>query len=138
MTRMSSRALIPLACVTLIYGCAQPISQPAPPAGSFTLAKVALALDGVSETTTGAAVTADFFPAVNVPPILGRQPLPADWAPGAQRVVLLSEELWRRRFSASPEIIGKIVEIDGASAIVVGIMPRTFEVPAGATLWFPR
>ncbi|MCB0074618.1 MAG: ABC transporter permease, partial [Caldilineaceae bacterium] len=53
------------------------------------------------------------------------------------REVLLSHGLWQRRFNGDPDIIGQTLTIDGASALVVGVMPATFAFPEpGLDIWF--
>ena len=51
----------------------------------------------------------------------------ADDRPGGANVVVLSDALWRRRFSADAGIIGAPITLDGVSFIVAGVMPRGFE-----------
>ena len=74
---------------------------------------------------------------VEASPVAGRTLIPADGEPGAERVVLLRESLWRRRFSADPTLIGRPVTIGGHSRTVVGIMPDSFEFPGLGELWLP-
>ncbi|HEY4319922.1 MAG TPA: ADOP family duplicated permease [Gemmatimonadales bacterium] len=64
-------------------------------------------------------VTPGFFPVLGIQPVLGRF-LVDDDAPGA---VVLSSDLWRRRFGGSRAIIGQTVTLDGRAALVVGVAP---------------
>jgi predicted permease len=77
------------------------------------------------------------FDVLQVEAALGRRLLDGDGAPGAERVVLVSDALWRRWFAADPAAIGQPLRIDGAAHTIVGVMPRTFGFPAGADLWRP-
>lgn len=80
-----------------------------------------------SEQVPASLVSASFFPLLGTTPLLGRFFSPAEDAPPAGvPVVVLSEELWRRRFGADRGIIGRTVPIDGASYTVVGVAPAGF------------
>jgi predicted permease len=81
-------------------------------------------------------ITAGFFPMLGVKPIVGRTFLPAEGKQGQDHVALLSETLWRSRFSAGPHILGTTIRLDGAAYVVVGIMPVTLRYP-GADVWTP-
>lgn len=56
-------------------------------------------------------------------PIVGRTLIPADGEQGAERVVMLRESLWRRRYGADPNLIGRQVTIGGQPRTVVGVVP---------------
>jgi putative ABC transport system permease protein len=76
-------------------------------------------------------VTADFFPVLGVPPIAGRWFTADEDRPGAARVAVLSEPLWRTRFGADPSLVGRAIQLNGTSFVVVGIMPASFAFPQG-------
>ncbi len=80
------------------------------------------------ERIDGAVVTSNFFHVFQQDPLLGRGFLSAEDAPGTERVVILSHALWSRRFAASPQAIGKSVQLDGLSYQVVGVMPASFRL----------
>jgi putative ABC transport system permease protein len=77
-----------------------------------------------------ASVTPNFLTLLGVRPALGRVFAP-DESAGGRPVILLSEGLWRRRFGADPNIVGKAVRTARASATVVGVLPPQFQ------LYFP-
>jgi putative ABC transport system permease protein len=86
------------------------------------------------------AVTADFFPALGVPPRLGRWFTAEEDQPGANKVAVLSDALWRRRFNADTSIVGRTVRLEGDAVTVVGVMPPGFEHPilwGQVDLWRP-
>ncbi len=83
----------------------------------------------------GIRVTADFFRLVGVNPVLGRNFLPEEDHPGAERVVILSQKLWKQRFGANPDILGKPLTLSGETYTVIGIMPTFFQFSAQADLW---
>jgi putative ABC transport system permease protein len=72
-------------------------------------------------------VNASLFPLVGVRPAMGRTFTPAEDRPDAD-VVVLSDQLWRRRFGADPSIVGRTIRLDGVAHTVVGVMPRDFYV----------
>ncbi|HEY6399959.1 MAG TPA: ABC transporter permease, partial [Blastocatellia bacterium] len=86
----------------------------------------------------GAKVTADFFATLGVQPATGRAFLPAEDAPGGDRVVILSHALWSQSFGGDPQLVGKQLKVDGQAYTVVGIMPPGFRFPQDDTaLWLP-
>jgi putative ABC transport system permease protein len=66
---------------------------------------------------------------LGVEPKIGRNFLKEEDAPGHDRVVLLTDELWRRRFHADRGILGQKVLLDGNPYEVVGVLPRGLRVP---------
>jgi putative ABC transport system permease protein len=86
------------------------------------------------ERLDGAAVTPSLFTALRVPPSFGRPFGPQDEDP---RTVVLSDRLWRRRFNADPNVVGRTVNLNGASHAVVAVMPPGFAWPESAELWVP-
>jgi putative ABC transport system permease protein len=87
------------------------------------------------------AVTAQFFDVLRVRPALGRTFEPANETEGRDRVVVLSDGLWRRRFGGDQAILGRTIPLEGTLYEIVGIMPADFEYPVGAPratdLWVP-
>src|SRR6201996_484386 len=73
--------------------------------------------------------TANLFSLLGVHPMLGRTLLPAEEQPGHD-VVILTEGLWRRRFAADPNIIGRAISLDGPPSPVVGVLPASFALPS--------
>jgi predicted permease len=92
--------------------------------------------DGAEQLTAG-LVTASFFPVLEAKPLYGRVFRPEEDLPEAGLVVLLGEGLWRRKFAGDPGIVGQKIRLNRKPAIVVGIMPRSFDFPKGAELWLP-
>jgi predicted permease len=86
------------------------------------------------ERLYGARVSANLFPLLGVQPALGRAFLPEEDAPGRERVVLISHELWSTRFGADPGIVNRTLLLDGQPHLVVGVMPADFLFPAGKQL----
>src|SRR5690242_9021371 len=86
---------------------------------------------------TGGYVTEDFFKIIGVSPVLGRDFTAADNKPGAEKVAILGEEIWRRDFSANLNIVGQSVRINGKAATIIGVMPPNFKFPVSEELWTP-
>src|SRR5215213_8261067 len=75
--------------------------------------------------------TANLFSTLQVAPLLGSAP-----AAGDSDTVLLSHDLWQRRFGSDPAIVGRQLRIDGHSLTVVGVMPPDFRFPFQSDLWW--
>src|SRR5215470_13388772 len=86
---------------------------------------------------TGGYVTEDFFKIIGVSAVIGRDFTAADNKPGAEKVAILGDEIWRRDFGADPHIVGQSVRINGKAATVVGVMPPNFKFPFSEELWTP-
>jgi putative ABC transport system permease protein len=89
------------------------------------------------EALQGAAVSADFFSILQVPPMLGRTFTPDEDQQGKNHAVILSYGLWKSRFAANPNIAGQSVSFDGQSYIVTGVMGPKFKFPGWAQYWTP-
>jgi predicted permease len=91
---------------------------------------------GAPERLETAPVTADFFPTLRVHAALGRVFSAQDDAAGAPGTVLLSDRLWRERFGADADVLGRKVLLDGEPYEVIGVMPSGFLFPSRETdLW---
>jgi predicted permease len=88
------------------------------------------------ERVLGTYVTANAVTMTHVPPILGRTFREDEDRPGGPPVVLLSYELWRDRFSADPNIVGRSIRLNDVSRTVIGVMPAHYGL-WGGTLWVP-
>ena len=86
---------------------------------------------------TGAYVTEDFFKIIGVSPVLGRDFRAEDNKPGAEKVTILGDEIWRRDFGADPNIVGQSVRINGKAATIIGVMPPNLKFPISEELWTP-
>ena len=84
-----------------------------------------------------AGVTADFFPVLGVAPTQGRWFTSAEEQPGKNRVVVISHNLWQRRFGAAPDLVGQSLKLNGVDFTVIGIMPPTFHFPRQTDLPTP-
>ena len=96
-------------------------------------------LTGVGEPArlNGATITASLLHVLDVNPALGRAFAPEEEAAGHNRVVLLSDRLWRSRFGSDPAVLGKTIKLDGEFYTVIGVMPEDFGFPNEADVWTP-
>jgi putative ABC transport system permease protein len=76
----------------------------------------------------GAAVSWDFFAMLGTRPVIGRTFVADEGRAGGNRVAMLSHATWIDRFAARPDIAGSTVTFNDASYLVVGVLPREFEV----------
>lgn len=79
-----------------------------------------------------AIVTAGYFRLLGSKPLLGALELDQQ-----SQEVVISESLWRRRFAATPDIVGRTVSFAGQVYIVSGVLSGGEEYPAGIDLWIP-
>ncbi|MDX2154691.1 MAG: ABC transporter permease [Bryobacteraceae bacterium] len=90
---------------------------------------------------TAAAITGGLLPTLGVQPIHGRLITPSDDQPGVNRNAVISRGLWQRLFGGDPSAVGRTVQVNGAAATIVGVMPDGFTFPPGAAdppeLWTP-
>lgn len=106
-------------------------------AGYLSGSTVNLTYQGAPKRYTGAYVTPDFFRALGVAPVVGRDFSAADNKPGAEKVALISHLLWQRDFGANPNIAGTAVRLNGKAATIIGVMPPGFAFPQNEELWVP-
>ncbi|MEJ7809787.1 MAG: ABC transporter permease [Gemmatimonadaceae bacterium] len=107
---------------------------------AFSMLPTGLTLVGRDEPERlpTAYVTEDFFGTIGVPARLGRGILPEEHKDGANRVIVMSDALWRRRFGADPAVIGRAIPFESDVFTVVGVMPPGFDYPSPrAELWAP-
>ncbi|MFI5311498.1 MAG: ABC transporter permease [Gemmatimonadales bacterium] len=98
---------------------------------------------------TVAWMTATLLPVLEVSPIRGRNFTAEEDTPNGGRnsarpgddgptVVIIGEGLWRTRFGADPNIVGRTVDLNGRTRTIVGVMPTRFRFPSAATqVWLP-
>jgi len=71
----------------------------------------------------------NFFDVFGVHPLLGRTFLPGEDQPGRNDVAVLGYEVWRQTLNADPDVVNKVVRLDGRSYVVIGVMPAGFRFP---------
>ena len=74
-------------------------------------------------------VSADLFPMLGIQPQLGRNFLEEEDHPGRDKVVILTDALWRRRVHADPSVLGQKIVVDGVPFEVVGVLSPETKLP---------
>jgi predicted permease len=99
---------------------------------------VSLTAQGKPESLPAAAVSSNYFNVLGVTARLGRTFSEGEDQPGRDHVVILSHELWQRRFGSNSSVIGSTVRLNRENYVVIGVMPATFRL-MGFTpqLWTP-
>jgi len=101
---------------------------------------------GEPESLVPQRVTAPFFDVLRVHPAIGRAFTADNERQGRDRVAVISDGLWRRRFGGDPAIVGQTVQLEdveggGGAYEILGVMPRGFTYPVGAArpidIWVP-
>jgi predicted permease len=100
-----------------------------------------LTVDNQPEWIQAQIVSANFFELLGVKPVLGRTFLPdEDQKPGGNPVLVIGENLWRRRFGGDPSILGRVVDLNRHSFTIVGVVPASFHgsmSPMTFDVWSP-
>jgi predicted permease len=96
----------------------------------FTGQNLNLTQGGRGERVRALRVTPSFFATLGRAPALGRPFTDADATIGQEREAILTDGFWRTRFGADGHIIGRTIELDGASYEVVGVLDPAFELPS--------
>jgi putative ABC transport system permease protein len=117
-------------------------SHPFQSVGAFQNDSFNLTGSGEPSFLDGYRASAEFFPALGVVPALGRTFTAEEDQPGHQYEVILSDRLWRERFSSRGDILGHAVYLNGYAYTVVGVMPPGFQFPRAeempSSFNFPR
>ncbi len=80
----------------------------------------------------------DTFELLKVNPVLGRGFTQEEEQPGEANVIVLSHGAWQRRFGGDPGVLGRTVNLSGAPASIIGVMPASFYFPTrDAEFWVP-
>jgi predicted permease len=81
---------------------------------------------GAGDMMWGEMVTENYFTVLGMRPAAGRFFRPTDGPQGANALVVLSYECWRRRFQSDPRIVGRAVRLNGTEFTITGVAPRGF------------
>src|SRR5215212_5867036 len=91
--------------------------------------------DEEPERVEGSAISWNFFPMLGIQPLLGRGFREEEDRFGAEPVVLLSHELWTRRYHQAPAVVGRTITVNETPRVVVGVMPERFKFPENQEAW---
>ncbi len=92
---------------------------------------------GTPERIDGAFVSPELFPMLGVQARQGRVFREEEGQEGRDRVALISDGLWKRRFGSDPGIVGRPIVLNGLSYEVVGVLPPDFDFPTQTEIWAP-
>ncbi|MDF2774389.1 MAG: permease [Geminicoccaceae bacterium] len=111
--------------------------------GLFSTGAVNLTANDESERLRAGFIDREVLPVLGVAPALGRNFTAEEDVPNGPAVILLSDDVWQRRFGADPSIVGRSIQVNGQARVVVGVLPAGFQLPhdfggSGPTLaWVP-
>ena len=90
------------------------------------------------ERIDGLNVSLGLFSMLGVEPRLGRGFTTGDGRPGGERVAIVSDDLWRRRYGAQPDALGRVLTLNDRDYTIVGVMPRGFHLLGDKeAVWLP-
>jgi putative ABC transport system permease protein len=87
---------------------------------------------GEPEEVRIARVTAGYFEMLRATPALGRTFTEVDEQPQQPRVTIISHQFWKTRFAGAADVVGKVLRLDNQPYEIVGVLPASFQYPAGA------
>lgn len=93
--------------------------------------------EGRPERFEGGFVTAATFRLLRIQPILGRLFVEEEDRPGAAPVAMIGWDLWQNRFGGDSAVIGRTIRANGIAREIIGVMPRSFQFPTNAQIWYP-
>jgi putative ABC transport system permease protein len=105
--------------------------------GVYASAQWPIRGEGTAERVPGASVSDGIFRVMGLDPLLGRAISREDDLPNGPKVVVISEELWQRRYGSDLHILGKTIQIDEDRSTIIGVMPAGFHFPDRAEFWIP-
>lgn len=104
----------------------------------FSSSVVSVAGGSVPVRVPGATVSAGFFEALGVGPVLGRLFAPEELHEGAEPVAVVSYGYWQRYLRGERDLSAVQLRLHRRTHSVVGVMPPGFAFPPGAEIWRPR
>jgi predicted permease len=93
--------------------------------------------DKPAERALGSWLSANSFALLGQQPLLGRNFLPGEDAPGAQPVAIIGYGLWQTRYGGDPAILGRTIRVNEVPSRVIGVMPQGMKFPATSEMWIP-
>src|SRR5918992_3924489 len=104
--------------------------------GAFMWGRSLTFSDGTEpERVFGSSVSWNLFPMIGARPLLGRGFRADEDRPGAPGVVILSHELWQRRYAGDRSVVGRPITVNDAPHTIIGVMPPLFAFPERNEAW---
>jgi hypothetical protein len=129
-----------LLCIPLMLACHRAAAHspyPAPPADSYRVESLSLTSGNDSRDVSVAYVKPNFIDAVKAQPAVGRFFNAMEYKLTPQGVAVISHHLWQQRYGSDPGVMGKPINLNGKNVVVVGIMPKGFDLPGKTEVWLP-
>ena len=108
---------------------------------AYTTPTVTLSVDAPGsepERVAACLCSGSVFATLGVFPVVGRTFTPEEDRFDAARVIVISDDLWQRRFGGAPDVLNKTLRVNERPHQIVGVMPRAFAFPSRATdIWIP-
>jgi predicted permease len=98
---------------------------------------VSLVVGGAGNQVHRVLASGSFFSVLGVSPLLGRTLSDQDEKPGNDHVAVLSATAWRRYFGGDASVVGRSIDLNGASFTVVGVLPPGAAYPTEGEVWLP-
>jgi putative ABC transport system permease protein len=92
--------------------------------------------DGEPQQVDATTVSGAFFSLLGTKAAMGRLLTEEDDRPGAPLRLVISHRLWRTRYGADPNVVGRSVRTSGASGVIAGVLPPEFDFPRGVDVFF--
>src|SRR6267143_4512725 len=92
---------------------------------------------GEAERVSARYITAGFLSVLDVKPALGRAFAPGEDEPGAGPVVMISADLWQRKFGGASDVVTKSLTLDDKTYTIVGVIPANFSLFRGTDVYVP-
>jgi predicted permease len=93
---------------------------------------------GPPERFAGAYVSGNALPLIGVQPALGRLLRADEEGPDAPPVVVIGHHVWQNRYAGDPDIVGRVIRVNGVATEIVGVMPEGFRFPFLEDVWLPH
>lgn len=94
--------------------------------------------EGPPERFAGAYVSSNFLDLVGVRPTLGRTFRADEEGPDAGQVIVVGHHVWQNRFAGDPDVVGRMIRVNGVSTEIIGVMPEGFRFPFLEDAWLPH
>jgi predicted permease len=105
--------------------------------GAFRASDMNLTGAGEPERLHGHMISAELFPTLDIPPILGRNFRPEEDQTGSAPVAIISDGLWERKFGLSPDVINKTIALNGRAYTIVGVFPGRLPIFSASDVYTP-
>ena len=93
--------------------------------------------EGRPDRYDGAFISANAFQLIGAQPLLGRTIRAGEDRAEAEPVIILGYNAWRDRYASDPDVVGRVIRVNGEQTTIVGVMPEGFAFPIAEEVWVP-